>query len=97
MFFFSVQSGELELTDQQGNTDHFKIIYNDILAFATGATTKPPVGFSPKPSIRFVDDTFPKGNTCSNELYLPVQHIARESFIYAMTFGILNTVGVGQI
>uniref|UniRef100_A0A3P9MTD6 HECT domain-containing protein n=1 Tax=Poecilia reticulata TaxID=8081 RepID=A0A3P9MTD6_POERE len=50
-----------------------------ILAFATGATVIPPVGFSPQPSIEFLHEQsihpsrqLPIANTCINCLKLPM-------------------------
>lgn len=63
-----------------------------LLAFATGASEVPPIGFSKNLHLTFLHDDnskFPKANTCSLELHLPI-HISYEDFRSNMDFGILN-------
>jgi len=54
-----------------------------LLIFALAADAIPPLGFDPKPKLRFKhpEDTpndprnqFPYANTCTNELWIPVVH-----------------------
>ncbi|CAC5408544.1 G2H3 [Mytilus coruscus] len=61
------------LIDLQEDEDG-EITLGDVLSFATGADCVPPLGFDPSPSITFLHDSglFPKANTCSMELKLPV-------------------------
>ncbi|XP_016410308.1 G2/M phase-specific E3 ubiquitin-protein ligase-like [Sinocyclocheilus rhinocerous] len=70
-----------------------------ILAFATGASCVPPVGFSPQPTIEFlhkedsesaVISRFPMANTCINCLKLPL-HTKYGEFKSSMDFAFANT------
>lgn len=73
----------------------------DILFFATGCKSIPPLSFDP--SIEFLHELeaggqpsrFPKANTCSNTLRLPVVHKTYDSFKADMTFAIQNGRGFG--
>jgi len=75
----------------------------EILFFATGVKCIPPVGFSPSPSLTFLHDrevdgtlsAFPKANTCSCCLELPVAHRSYAAFTDAVVFGIKNAHGFG--
>ncbi|KAB0790677.1 hypothetical protein PPYR_12030 [Photinus pyralis] len=75
------------------------ISLNEILAFATGLDSIPPLGFQISPKIIFLHDEpackFPKANTCSIELKLPVCHNNYDDFKLDMDFGIGNAVGFG--
>ncbi|KAF1389896.1 hypothetical protein PFLUV_G00052290 [Perca fluviatilis] len=73
-----------------------------ILAFATGASVIPPVGFSPQPSIDFLHDhsssprsCLPMANTCINGLKLPLFDKYGD-FRERMDFAIGNTQGFGR-
>lgn len=73
-----------------------------ILAFATGANTVPPIGFSPQPSIEFLHQEpdaqtmskLPIANTCINCLKLPL-HTSYKDFQENMDFALGNTHGFG--
>ncbi|CAM4609845.1 unnamed protein product [Leuciscus chuanchicus] len=73
-----------------------------ILAFATGASTVPPIGFSPQPSIEFlhlehdaeINSKLPIANTCINCLKLPL-HTTYRDFQENMDFALGNTHGFG--
>ncbi|XP_041833621.1 uncharacterized protein LOC121634773 [Melanotaenia boesemani] len=75
-----------------------------ILAFATGANTVPPIGFSPQPSIEFLHQEdysgttakLPIANTCINCLKLPL-HTAYTDFKENMDFALGNTHGFGIV
>ncbi len=90
-------SGEVRAPDPSSEEKIFNISFSDIMEFSTGAPSKPPIGFLPQPSIKFVGSRFPKSNTCSNILYLPSAVGTKEDFFYSMSFGILNTCGFGQL
>ncbi|XP_063445700.1 uncharacterized protein LOC134725640 [Mytilus trossulus] len=83
------------LIDLQEDEDG-EITLGDVLSFATGADCVPPLGFDPSPSITFLHDSglFPKANTCSMELKLPVSEDFN-TFKKNMTFGIANSPGFG--
>ncbi|XP_029998120.1 G2/M phase-specific E3 ubiquitin-protein ligase-like [Sphaeramia orbicularis] len=75
-----------------------------ILAFATGASVVPPIGFSPSPSIQFIhkgDDDFsctpmfPMANTCVNCIKLPL-HVSYLLFKEKFDFALGNTYGFGR-
>lgn len=73
-----------------------------ILAFATGANTVPPIGFSPPPSVEFLHQEhdagsiskLPIANTCINCLKLPL-HTSYRDFQENMDFALGNTHGFG--
>ncbi|XP_028249218.1 uncharacterized protein LOC114442703 isoform X1 [Parambassis ranga] len=73
-----------------------------ILAFATGASAVPPIGFSPQPSIEFLHQEhdggnpfkLPIANTCINCLKLPL-HTSYDDFQENMDFALGNTHGFG--
>ena len=66
----------------------------DILAFATGATSFPVLGFEQQGTITFLHDggMFPTASTSSLQVCLPV-HRDYEVFKAKMAFGILNAHG----
>ena len=74
-----------------------------MLFFATGVKDVLPMGFSTKPQIQFLHDAeqsgqpslYPKANTCSCILHLPVVHQSYADFTKAITFGIENAHGFG--
>ncbi|KAK2814699.1 hypothetical protein Q5P01_000632 [Channa striata] len=73
-----------------------------ILAFATGASVIPPVGFSPQPLVEFLHDQslspklcLPMANTCINCLKLPLLD-KYERFRESMDFALGNTQGFGR-
>ena len=68
----------------------FNITFEQILAFATGSSRMPPIGFFDQPSICFQ-------NCSSNVIHLPLQDMPFNNFVYYMTHGILNAAGFGQI
>lgn len=57
--------------DNGGKDLELSLTVGDILAFATGASTTPSIGFSPQPPISFHDRSkYPEANTCSSVLRL---------------------------
>ncbi|XP_053192741.1 uncharacterized protein LOC128376917 [Scomber japonicus] len=75
-----------------------------VLAFATGASVVPPIGFSPSPSVEFIhqrDDDFsptpmfPTANTCINCIRLPI-HVSFQVFKEKFDFALDNTYGFGR-
>ena len=70
-----------------------------LMFFVTACTTVPPLGLNPMPEIRFLHGStgkYPKANTCSCVLHLPVIHTDYETFKTEMNFGILNSGGFGE-
>ena len=68
------------------------------MIFATGMAEEPPMGFDPKPSLVFHDDhLYPRANTCSNEVSIPAKTSSYDEFAYNASFGIINSVGFGQL
>lgn len=88
------------LTDAEDKDGAHKL--GTILAFATGADTVPPIGFSPHPSIEFLHpenatatiSKLPIANTCINSLKLPL-HTTYKDFEQNMDFALGNTHGFG--
>ncbi|XP_060941362.1 G2/M phase-specific E3 ubiquitin-protein ligase-like [Limanda limanda] len=75
-----------------------------ILSFATGASVLPPIGFSPTPSVQFIqkeDDDFsctpmfPLANTCVNCIKLPL-HVSYQQFKEKFDFALGNSYGFGR-
>ena len=79
------------------------LTFEEILFFGTGLKQVPPLGFSPSPTIEFLHNaegngnqsTFPKANTCSCCLQLPVVHTSYAEFVDAVVFAIKNSQGFG--
>lgn len=96
-FFFYLISDVAFSLDQEGTQQ-----LETILAFATGANTVPPIGFSPQPSIEFLHQEhdaastskLPIANTCINCLKLPL-HTTYRDFQENMDFALGNTHGFG--
>ncbi|XP_051774828.1 G2/M phase-specific E3 ubiquitin-protein ligase-like [Erpetoichthys calabaricus] len=84
------------LLDIEGNISSTDPTLEDIVMFATGLKMIPPLGFEPRPTIKFLHDNspFPTANTCSNTLCLPL-HSSYDSFKFHISFGILNSPGFG--
>nr|XP_024662248.1 G2/M phase-specific E3 ubiquitin-protein ligase-like [Maylandia zebra] len=88
------------LTDAEDQDGTQKL--GTILAFATGANTVPPIGFSPQPSIEFLHQEpdaqamskLPIANTCINCLKLPL-HTSYKDFQENMDFAL--GAGVGPV
>nr|XP_054593356.1 G2/M phase-specific E3 ubiquitin-protein ligase-like [Nothobranchius furzeri] len=67
----------------------------DILIFFTGCDSIPALGFTPKPSLEFIENSrFPLANTCENVLRIPV-HSTYAGLKCDMDFGIRNSPGFG--
>ncbi|XP_019407474.1 PREDICTED: G2/M phase-specific E3 ubiquitin-protein ligase [Crocodylus porosus] len=63
----------------------------DILVFATGNTSIPPIGFEPKPSVKFLNIKFPVGKRHLNCLEIPITK-EYEKFKNTMDFTIKRTL-----
>ncbi|XP_006890028.1 PREDICTED: G2/M phase-specific E3 ubiquitin-protein ligase-like [Elephantulus edwardii] len=63
----------------------------DLLVFATGCSSIPPIGFKPNPSIECLHMDFPIGNKCNNCLALPITS-TYEEFQDNMDFAIRKTL-----
>lgn len=64
MWFYADKKGEVEGLSRDGTLVKFNIKFEDILAFATGATSEPPMGFSEQPSLNFESRSpYPRANT----------------------------------
>ena len=89
---------------QDVEDEQSKITLEMILSFATGCPEVPPIGFTPDaPLVAFLHEPesdgnlskFPKANTCSLKLNLPVVHLKYVEFKTAMEFALQNTKGFG--
>jgi len=99
-FHISASSGSLEVAGADENEENFTITYEMILSFATGAPNPPPIGFMPPLSLGFHNEScFPRANTCSNTLYLPITTLnpSIEEFTYNIAHGIANSLGFGRV
>ena len=98
MWLYADTNGEVEGLSHDGIPTKFSIKFEDILAFATGATSEPPMGFFEQPSLNFQSSSpFPRANTCTNVIHLPLRDMPFTNFVYYMTHGILNSAGFGLI
>lgn len=86
----------------ENNQLNVNITLESVLAFVTGSSHIPPIGFSPQPSISFCHDDSNRKlhvSTCSNTLYFPVSEVLldcskfKEEFISCM----LNSPGFGNV
>ena len=97
---FADGHGKLKLLNTEGDVEEFSLDYKTILAFTTGASYPPPMGFVKTPMLAFQDATrYPRSNTCANTLYLPAMKPlpSSDQFAYDMAFGILNAAGFGHV
>ena len=90
--------GEVHAVDSNGEEEVFSVKLGDVLAFATGADTVPPIGYNTSPAIQFHDASqYPVANTCSNILKLPMLVKSFQEFEYNFCFGMCNAVGFGHV
>ena len=90
--------GEVTAINAQGSEETFVISLGDILAFVTGASSVPPIGFSSRPTIIFQETSpFPISNTCANILKLPLSVDSFNMFMYNFCYGISNAIGFGRV
>ena len=95
---FIVEKGCVQAESTTGQTEKFNIKLSHILAFTTGNTTIPPMGFSPTPNINFHEKSvFPTANTCANTLSLSLLNETYATFKYNFCLGITNAIGFGRV
>ena len=71
---------------------------SDILAFTTGASAIPPLGFSPQPSIKFTPAAgLPTASTCTNTLRIPLHLTEYARFKEAFDLAIRGCQGFGTL
>ena len=90
----------MKCIDNSGESLELVLHFEDILAFTTGSPQEPPLGYDPQPELNFESDSmYPRANTCSNTLYLPLvtPPMDLEKFSFYFSSGILNSVGFGQV
>lgn len=79
----------------------FMLNFWQILAFATGASKIPSMGFPVSPRIQFIFNdnprALPTASICSLTLRLPLALTKYDNFKEQMTMAVLNIVGFGQI
>lgn len=96
--FSTDNNGEVEGLSHDGVPTKFIVRFEDIMTFGTGSIGEPPIGFFEQPAISFqLSSPYPRANTCSNVIHLPLQDMSFNSFIYYMSHGILNAAGFGRI
>ena len=92
-----MKGGRIDASTKE-SVESFKLTLDDILVFATGASSIPPTGFFPSPEIQFHSTSpLPVANTCGVTLHLPLGTQEYEVFKYNMCLGITNAVGFGQV
>ena len=98
LFNFVAGRGVLTAMSEQEVLETFQVSLGDVLAFATGASAIPPMGFNPTPAIKFHSTSpFPLANTCANTLSLPLFSHSHEGFKHSFCYGICNAIGFGQV
>ena len=71
---------------------------NDVLAFFSGASAIPPLGFDANPSLHFDEDAlYPTASTCVLRLTLPSHFNSYSEFKDKMTVALLTHGGFGTI
>ncbi len=71
---------------EEGKTACAGINTGTVLAWITGASRVPALGFSPRPSVEFdhtSSSNLPRATTCSNQLILPVNNLTMKPFLFA--------------
>ena len=88
-FLRDVQQGLCSIT--KTSREDIMLTSEDVLAFATGATSIPILGFEEQGAIKFLHEggMFPTASTCALVIQLPIIE-DYETFKERMTFGILN-------
>ena len=91
-FLRDVEQGLCSTSEVDG--DPITITLADVLAFATGATSIPVLGFEQQGSLKFLHEggMFPTASTCALVISLPI-HADYDVFKEKMIFGILNAHG----
>ena len=75
----------------------FLITLGDVLAFTTGASSIPPVGFTNKPSIEFHSKSnYAQANTCGNFLKLSLLANSYKQFRDLLCFSIVFVINVNS-
>eukprot|EP00794_Sanderia_malayensis_P002279 gene2279-2623_t len=80
-----------------------ELSFSDVLFFTTGCNDIPPLGFYPKPYLKFLhqpendgnQSKLPKANTCANIIMLPVVHKSYAIFKEQVELGIKGSQGFG--
>ena len=70
----------------------------DVMVFATGASSPPPLGFDQPGTLSFLDEyqRLPMANTCTCNMQLPVCYTDYEEFKSKMVFSIKNSPSFGH-
>jgi hypothetical protein len=91
-FLRDVEQGLCSIT--KTSREDITLTLEDVLAFATGATSIPILGFEEQGAIKFLHEggMFPTASTCALVIRLPIIE-DYETFKERMTFGILNAHG----
>ena len=81
---------------------HVQLSLKSVVAFVTGSTGIPPLGFSPQPKIVFDHQGTDRKlhvSTCSNTLYFTVNEVILkyETFKEEFVFCMLNSPGFGSV
>ena len=72
------------------------ITLEDVLAFTTAASRVPPMGFNSLVKVFFIDELFPRSNSCSLHLYLPLKWNDYSEFKSNMIEGIVSGYDFGS-
>ena len=92
--------GKIVCDSSEGDVrEEFSVDLSDILMFATGSPTLPPLGLDPSPSLLFHSNgPLPTANTCTNVFHLPLMHTTDPSMFFKnMCHAICFSQGFGRL
>ncbi|KAL0993875.1 hypothetical protein UPYG_G00115050 [Umbra pygmaea] len=99
-WLIDVELGDAVIITEDGE-ENITLSLENVLVFASGASTVPPFGFPCRPSLEFLHaplngsmPVFPQANSCGIVLYLPL-HNTYEEFSKWMAEGIIQSPTFG--
>ena len=72
------------------------VTLEDILIFFTGSDCEPPLGFHPKPTLRFLDQDLATAGTCEMGFCLPIKHDQYDIFKRKLVLSLFGHDGFGK-
>ena len=67
-----------------------------ILIFFTGSDREPPLGFNPKPTLKFSEMELATAGTCDMGFCLPIKHDSYDVFKEKLVLSLLGHDGFGK-
>ena len=72
------------------------VTLEDILIFFTGSDCEPPLGFHPKPTLKFTDLDLATAGFCEMGFCLPIKHDQYDIFKEKLVLSLLGHDGFGK-